>query len=86
MSSLIQQRMAIDRTKTWGIVQIGLGMLLIAISIVYVLLNTLDFIALAEAAVGIYFTISGFRQFGKARQSEIVFNAENGEDAGVQRS
>jgi predicted phage tail protein len=78
--------MAIDRAKKWGAVQISLGVLLIAISIMYVLLNTLDFIALAEAAVGVYFAISGIRQFRKARQSETDFNAKNGEDAGVQHS
>jgi predicted phage tail protein len=84
MASLIQQRMAIDRTKKWGIFQICFGAFLMAACIVYVLLNALDLIALAEIAVGVYVVISGIRQFRKGRQVESVFNAENGEDAGVQ--
>jgi polyferredoxin len=82
--SLIQQRIAIDRQRTMGIVFTAFGAAMVVLQVLSLLtrgfsLITLPTLLLWSAACGI-----GVYRLIRAKRSRLAFEAEHGPDAGKQ--
>jgi hypothetical protein len=84
MTSLIRERMALDRALRAGRGWIIVGALGLAVSVVGGYSLEIGYPAVAYALLGVYSVWHGRRILLRARRLETTFNAQHGEKAGRQ--
>jgi heme/copper-type cytochrome/quinol oxidase subunit 3 len=84
MASLIQQRMAIDRSRHWALAMIVFGVCIVAVGVMdweHAGQSPLEYsrmlFSVAFLAVGVY-------RLGRARRAMASFEAQHGDGAGKQ--
>lgn len=85
MSSLIQQRMSIDRQRTQGWVLFGFGAVLGALSLIEIAIDhDVSWFRWAGLVVMAGLALSGLRMRHQSERRRAAFEAEHGANAGKQ--
>lgn len=84
MTSLIQQRIAIDRERVIGTVYTALGSLMLSLGLVMAIIEPSQWSRWAFMVVWAGFAAVGVRKLAAARRTRRAFESEHGVDAGKQ--
>lgn len=84
MESLVMRRIALDRERTFGRIQLAVGIAFLAFGVIIVLGESNRMLAVLQVAVGVVWVLLGIRQVRRASRNEQAFDLEHGVDAGRQ--
>jgi hypothetical protein len=82
--SLIQQRMAIDRTRTRGLFEVCGGSALLAIGVAQLTIVEVDVFDLLQTVVAVTFIALGIRDIAQHKRQIADFEGKHGKKAGSQ--